>query len=255
MKLFRYRQDVVPFILLVGLTAVQVTTFTLVDNFLYIAIVAAALILPQVSAAAANHNHQHLPFFKSKPFNRATEILFFFNTGFGPFSWVLHHTLGHHKHYLDPEKDTSKWMNKDGSTMSRIEYVLKNGIMIYPQIVKVGKVHPKLLKKFYIWFFVCAVILGVFFSIDPAKAAILFLIPMIFHVFLLVDATQDHHRGLSLDNEFEATRTRTGKLYNLYTWNLGYHAAHHSKCGVHWSELPGLHEKIKNKVPDELIST
>jgi fatty acid desaturase len=39
----------------------------------------------------------------------------------------------------------------------------------------------------------------------------------------------------------------------MVTGNLGYHTAHHYKQGVHWSKLPALHEKIKDKIPDNLI--
>ena len=44
-------------------------------------------------------------------------------------------------------------------------------------------------------------------------------------------------------------------IYNLLTGNLGYHTAHHHKQGLHWSRLPELHEKIKDKIPENLYLT
>jgi fatty acid desaturase len=57
---------------------------------------------------------------------------------------------------------------------------------------------------------------------------------------------------LHTDNEFEASYNITGRLFNLLTGNLGYHTAHHHKQGLHWSQLPALHEQIKDKIPAQL---
>ena len=40
-------------------------------------------------------------------------------------------------------------------------------------------------------------------------------------------------------------------VFNLVTGNLGYHTAHHHKQGLHWSELPALHEQIKDNIPPQ----
>mgnify|MGYP000123740735 FL=1 len=44
------------------------------------------------------------------------------------------------------------------------------------------------------------------------------------------------------------------KRYNLPSWNLGYHTAHHMLPGIHWSQLPQLHDKIRPRIPDHLIT-
>ena len=183
----------------------------------------------------------------------ATGVSLFFNTGCGPWSWVLHHTIGHHMHYLEAEKDTCSWKRKDGTTMSAFEFTLINTLKVYPEIFRVGKDHPKIFKKFKIGLIICLTILAGLIALAPLKAMILFVIPMIVQLFLLVFATVNHHRGLDTQNEYAATRNDTTKINNWYAWNLGYHTAHHIKCGLHWSKLPEFHNQIKNSIPNELI--
>lgn len=253
MQILRYKQDRWPIALVSALVLVQLATFLFIDNLWVMLAIAVFLLIPQGSASAVNHNHQHLPIFKAHLPNRILEVALFFNTGIGPWGWVLHHTIGHHMHYLDAEKDTCSWKRRDGSIMGSVEYTVLNTLKIYPQIFKVGQGHPKIFKKFLIGLAVCLAISLVLLIIAPLKAAIVFGIPIVVQMFLLVYATVDHHRGLDTQDEFAATRNDESALNNWYAWNLGYHTAHHVKCGVHWSKLPALHAKIQHKIPSELI--
>lgn len=253
MQILRYKQDRWAIALVLALVSAQLATFFYVDNLYVVTAITLLLLIAQGSASAVNHNHQHLPIFKAHLPNRILEVGLFFNTGIGPWGWVLHHTIGHHMHYLNPEKDTCAWKRKDGSVMGSVEYTVLNTLKIYPEIFKVGKGHPKIFKKFLIGLAVCLGLLATFSALAPLKTLILFGTPIVVQLFLLVYATVDHHRGLDTQNEFAATRNDESRLNNWYAWNLGYHTAHHVKCGIHWSKLPALHEKIKHKIPAELI--
>lgn len=57
------------------------------------------------------------------------------------------------------------------------------------------------------------------------------------------------HADLDLSSEATASRNTTNRLYNLVSGNLGYHAVHHMKPHVHWSELPAMWEKMRAQVP------
>ena len=87
----------------------------------------------------------------------------------------------------------------------------------------------------------------------PVAGLLVFILPMLMGLFLTAWATHDHHAGLKTDDDYTASYNNLNPLYNLLTGNLGYHTAHHLKGGLHWSKLPRLHEKIKHKIPDELI--
>ena len=51
-----------------------------------------------------------------------------------------------------------------------------------------------------------------------------------------------------------ASRNVEHPLYNLTSWNLGFHTAHHMYPGIHWSRLPALHARIRPNIPSILIS-
>jgi fatty acid desaturase len=40
------------------------------------------------------------------------------------------------------------------------------------------------------------------------------------------------------------------KFFNLAMFNIGFHLEHHDHPRVHWSELPVLHERLKQEMID-----
>ena len=59
--------------------------------------------------------------------------------------------------------------------------------------------------------------------------------------------------GIESQDDFLASYNNMNPIFNFLCGNLGYHTAHHYKQGVHWSELPQLHEEIKDKIPKALF--
>ncbi len=201
---------------------------------------------------AWNHHHQHCKFFNYSWANRSLELIMGLQTGVVGECWVLHHTLGHHRNYLDQTKDESAWKADNGRTMGPLEYTLKVSILAYPKAIQVGKKHPRLLKKLIENIGLTAVVLGIMFWINWVGTLILFAGPMVFLEVMTVYVTYDHHAGLDEQDPYLATYNITDRWYNLVSCNLGYHTAHHLRCGKHWSELPQFHEEIKHKIPPHL---
>jgi fatty acid desaturase len=119
----------------------------------------------------------------------------------------------------------------------------------------VGKEHLKEQRTFIIYTIISFAFVAGLVAYKPAAGMLLFVLPMIVGLFMTAWATYDHHAGLNTENEFEASFNNVNRWYNLFTGNLGYHTAHHYKQGLHWSKLPQLHEKIKDKIPEKLIQT
>ncbi|MEM9541603.1 MAG: fatty acid desaturase [Cyanobacteria bacterium P01_E01_bin.42] len=199
-----------------------------------------------------NHNHQHRSFFTVAWANRLLELIMGLHTGIIGEGWVLHHTYGHHLNYLDQSKDESAWKTESGRLMSPWEYTFKVTIAAYPKAFAVGKNRPRSRNKLIQNIVLTALVLGVLAWIDWLKTLVMFVIPMTLLLFLTVYETYYHHAGLDEQNPYEATYNITDRWYNLITCNLGYHTAHHLQCGRHWSELPQLHEEIKDKIPARL---
>lgn len=251
--LVRYRADRAAVALVLAVFFIQVTLFFLSEGWTtWLAML--ALLPAQVSCGAICHNHHHVNTFRKRPLNRVFECVLYLQTGTSPFSWTLHHNIGHHKLYLDPTRDPSPWQQADGSLMPRWRYVLINTLMIYPEIHRIGQQHPMLYRRFLKMLVIANLPLVAAFAFDPRNALIIFLIPMVAMLFMLLDNTYGQHAGTGFEDHFHASRNVELKRYNLPSWNLGYHTAHHMLPGLHWSKLPALHTQIRHRIPDELIA-
>lgn len=251
--MLRNIRDWKPVAFILTIATIQMALFFLVDNLFIVAVVVAALIPFQVSASALNHNHHHCPTFRWGWMNRVYECVLFLQTGASPFTWTLHHNIGHHERFMDQTRDTSPWKKPNGEAMSRTWYCLRNTAMMYPQAWIVGLDHPKLFFRFLTFLGVSSLLLGAFILGSPLKACLVFVVPMTLMLFILVDATYGHHTGLDTKDPYAATHNILDPAYNFCAWNLGYHTAHHLRPGLHWTNLPDAHRKISKKIPGELV--
>ncbi|HBC57134.1 MAG TPA: fatty acid desaturase [Gammaproteobacteria bacterium] len=251
-KLFHHPVDKWQVIATLVTASLQFTAFLMIDSF-WLACLASLALSPLFAMSIAfGHNQHHRNTMSWMPLNRFYEVLLYFQNGTSPYAWTLHHNVGHHAHYLDHLRDPSAWKTEDGRVMGRWEYCVKNSLMLYPSIVKIGLHFPQLLRKFLIMFALSNAILAILFYFDPVNALVLYVIPMISMVFFLLDATYPHHAQLDTVDPVVASRNNLNPFFNFITCNLGYHAAHHIDPELHWTELPEAHAKIANRIPPEL---
>lgn len=254
MSVFRHRADLPAALLVFGVFAIQLWAFFTLRDPWTLAAVVALLMLVQVSCGAVCHNHHHVNLFTRPGLNRLLEVVMYLQTGTSPYSWTIHHNIGHHHDYLDQSRDPSRWQEPDGRTMGRLKYDFYNAALIYPEIWKIGRAHPVLFARFRRWLWISNAVLLGFVAWDPVNALIVFVAPMALMLVVLLDNTYQQHSGLSTDSHYLASRNVEHPLYNLTSWNLGYHTAHHLYPGIHWSELPALHARIRARIPDVLVS-
>ena len=134
--------------------------------------------------------------------------------------------------------------------MSAGWYTFITTITCYWRAFKVGAREQKHMLRIFLTMFILTFgILTVLICLKPLAGILVFLIPMLISLFVTSYVTYDHHTGLDTQNPFEACRNITSVWYNRLTGNLGYHTAHHLRCGVHWSLLPKIHESIKDQIP------
>jgi beta-carotene hydroxylase len=77
---------------------------------------------------------------------------------------------------------------------------------------------------------------------------IVFVGPMVLAIFNVARLGFDQHAGLDMSDHLSASRNIESRLYNLVTFNSGYHA----RPGLHWSRLPEFHRQIRDGIPAEL---
>jgi len=250
---FRYPADRLPVTIILAITCLDFCLYFMVEQVWILAAYWILLIIPKGKIGAWNHHHQHTPTFKKKVLNRGLELCYALHTGVTTNLWLLHHVLGHHLNFLDQTKDESRWQRKSGELMGELEYTLNVAGTAHIRGYNVGKRYPKFQKKFVYYTLLSLMFVILLTWFKPAQGLFLFILPMLCGVLLTSWATYEHHSGLNTENEFEASRNNLNRFYNITTGNLGYHTAHHHKQGVHWSRLPELHEKIKDKIPEHLI--
>jgi fatty acid desaturase len=252
MRLLRHRADRRPVAYTLGVLAVQLAIFFGIERP-WLAAIAVTLLLPvQAVAIACNHYQHHQPVFTRKPLNRLYELILFFQTGTPPYLITLHHNLGHHRHYLETEGDTLAWRRGDGSALGLAACLARNAAGHLTQTIEIGRRFPKVYRKLKRWTAVGCVPLAALLWLNPAKAAIVFVAPMALMIVNVARLGFDQHAGLDPGDHLTASRNIESRLYNLVTFNSGYHTAHHLKPGLHWSELPAYHREIRQGIPPEL---
>ena len=252
-KMFKNKKDIIPVSIILMISLIDFTIFFYAESILLLLAYFFIMIVPKGIICSWNHHHQHTSVFKNKITNRVLEFFYALHTGATSNVWVLHHNLGHHRHYLDQELDQSRWKCKDNKTMGYWKYSLEVTLTSYYRAWLVGNKHKKQQKEFLIYGLITLSILIAITIYSPISALLLFILPMIISLFLTSQATFKHHSGLDTKNKYEASYTDISKFWNLMTGNLGYHTAHHVKPNAHWSDLPLVHEGMLDKIPNENI--
>jgi len=252
MRIFRYRADRLPVLLVATLFTLDLLVYFRVHSVPLVVGWMLAGLLPKVSICAWNHHHQHVPTFRAGVLNRLLEVVYALHTGITTNGWVLHHVLGHHLHYLDQKQDESAWRTANGRPMRAIEYTVTNALAAYPRAIRVGRRHPRYQRTFARAGTLMLVILAALLWYDWVNATLVFVIPMVAGLVGTVWHTYYHHAGLDASDHHSASYNITDPTYNLLTGNLGYHTAHHIRPGLHWSRLPQFHARIAHRIPTHL---
>lgn len=253
-RVLREPIDAIPVAAIAAISALQLAIFIRLDDPRAV-LLAVVLLFPwQLNLAGMCHNHHHHPTFRHAPPNRVFEVLMFFQLGMLPYGYTLHHNIGHHRHYLDQTVDTNRWRRPDGRTMGSWEFAWRLCVAMYPNVWRIGRAHPLVFRKFLGMACACAAIFAVLCAIDPVNAFLVFALPLPPALLLQAQATHHQHAGLATTDPLHASRSVTDRRYNFRTLNLGYHAAHHLRPGLHWSKLPAFHARIADRLPPELVS-
>ena len=93
---------------------------------------------------------------------------------------------------------------------------------------------------------------GLALSIDWQRTLMLIIVPQLIGIHFLMASNYLQHAQCDVGSQFNHSRNFTGRLFNLLFLNVGYHTAHHLRERVHWTELPALHEEIKDQIRPEL---
>ncbi len=209
-----------------------------------------------VSVAIIAHNHNHVPIWKSRLLNIATDYWLTLFYGFPAFGWIPTHNKNHHA-----------LNNKAGDYTLTYRLSEKNNLftlLSYPSVSSYFQQKPigDYLKT--LWrsnrpkFYLAAsqyLVLGLYYAIalfwNWKKALLFIVVPHQVSLFSILIFNFVQHVHADEESEYNHSRNFTG-LINLMLFNNGFHTVHHQSPGIHWSLTPGAQRKILNRIDPTL---
>lgn len=259
--LLKYSVDAVPITLVVATLALAVLPFFVHLPLWLLAAVWVAVLYLRTFAPFIQHNHAHLPVFNSRALNVLYDVVLAQNTGYATALWELQHNRGHHRHFLEPEKDVAT-VNYPGTNtpMPRWYYAVRGNLTIHRDAVRIGlderRANRKsLLPKLSFELFVQTAITAVGLWISPWLTLAFFVVPNALSALLVWWQSYPHHHELPTESIYTASITDDTGFYNWMTFNIGHHTAHHEKPTLHWSLLPPRTERIRHLIDARCIRT
>ena len=253
--LFKYNKDVQPVAAVFIALALSLVPFFVHMNAWLLGPYFVLVIFVRSFTPFAQHNHGHLPVFHSAILNHAYNALLTQCTGYTTASWELHHNRGHHRNFLTPEKDVARLIDlKTGQVVSRWRYALMGNITIVPDSIKIGIQEGRegkktLLPKLFSELAVQLVVTLALLAWNPMMAVIFFIVPNMFAGWFIWWESYTHHLHVPTTSIYDASVTIESPFYNLQTFNLGHHSAHHEKPTLHWTLLPARTKAIHARIP------
>ena len=192
------------------------------------------------------HNTIHCPIFRKKSWNKAFQVVLSFTYGHSVSAYVPGHNFSHHRH-TQTKKDNIR------TSKMRFRWNLLNQLLFFFRMsndialnefrfaAKIRKDKPKWFNQ-YLLELILVIGTKIGLTIFNWQLALFLIwIPHLYAVWGIVSTNFWQHDGCDPDHEYNHSRTFTSKLLNWFTFNNGYHAAHHEKPGLHWSLLPAFH--------------
>ena len=248
MSPFIYKADIIPVSFFVSIFFMDVGVYFFEFQGLFLLIYFIITFAIKSFICAWNHHHQHCQTFSSPLLNRLLEIVYGFQSGIVGYGWVLHHNLWHHSNYQDQTKDESAWKSPTWKTYNVFMYTWVVTITSYLRAWVVWNKYKHIQKYFLTMCIIQLFLLIWLIAYKPFYWILLFLIPMVSGLVITVFTTYFHHAGIESDDHYRSSYNIINPWYNLFTWNLGYHTAHHLRWSLHWSQLPKLHKEIEAKI-------
>jgi fatty acid desaturase len=199
------------------------------------------------------HNHSHRPIFRSQFINRWFGRFWTFSGGWPSFFWEYCHVTIHHANLLTAQDWTLPKQAADGSFENFQSYLFRHWPWrLAKHLWKDFTSRSTLRRKSFRELAIFLALWSIPFWIDPVMALWLWVLPhWIGNAMVMGSGMYVQHVGCvpkSVDRPVSHSTVFISEFFNLTMFNIGFHLEHHDHPRVHWSELPELHDRMKQKM-------
>jgi fatty acid desaturase len=201
------------------------------------------------------HNHSHRPIFTSQFANRWFGRFWTFSGGWPSFFWEYCHVTIHHAKLLNADDWTLPKHDADGTFEDFRRYLLVHwpfrlSAHLWRDMTSRRNLRRRSLRELAIFL----ALWSIPFFIDPVMALWLWVVPhWIANALVMGSGMYVQHAGCvpkTLARPASHSTVFVSKFFNLTMFNIGFHLEHHDHPRVHWSQLPTLHQTLKQEMID-----
>jgi fatty acid desaturase len=255
----RYNIDIISVFLVFLSVLISLLPLYLNLNLSLLVIIFLFSLFIKPTTSLVQHNHVHYSIFNNKILNQIFDLLLSISTGHISSEWVLHHNIGHHGNEINSLEDTSSVKNpKTRKYMTKLEYIISGSLKIFPDCCKMAWTFYKQNKKHYLQtlIFEQTILISIyayFLSVNFKMALIFLILSNMISRSLVWLGAYWHHLNVPANSAYDSTNMYTKSFFNLISFNIGYHIAHHEKPTLHWSKLKARTTQIIDRIPESQI--
>jgi fatty acid desaturase len=214
-------------------------------------------LLLSIGIGVIHHNHAHLPMWRGRWLNRATDLWITLLQGHPTWVFAPAHMGNHHRHRHGPQDvaRTYRFGGDRNDLLGWLMHPLHAVLAVYPLILRALKQLHRRQSAAYRWYALqYALWLGswsLLLVLDPWNALLLVIVPQLFGLHWLLGANYLQHAHADGHSPLDFARNFGGGV-NLLFFNIGRHTAHHLQPRLHWSLLPALQQDIAPRLDPRL---
>jgi beta-carotene hydroxylase len=249
-RLIRYPIDIISVVIVLSVLSLQLLALS--RNWPWYMVVPILLLVRDVNLI--EHNHMHLPIFRSKALNALLGWLCHLSNGVPLDSYKLHHVANHHRYNNRFDATGRDWSSLFGfrgthfpdRPIGKAYYMASFPVLAHGECLLWFLRSPtsRPAKGFVVSMTIVIPTIGFLVWLNPVGFVTFFVLPWIVMLFGMANNNYDHHQGCKMTNPYDSANNFLTFYYTKLSFNVGYHVAHHLKPNLHWSLLPRYHNAI-----------
>lgn len=248
--IFRYRADGLTLLTVLGCAGLMAASWFAISHLSWpwVVVLVAINCFYQFIIATIIHNTVHVPLFHSTFLNRLFQFLLSAVHGHPVSGFVPGHNLSHHKHLqtpMDSARTTRARFRWNILNQTFFFFLLMFEIMAAEQrfVKKMRKAQPRWAKQYLMETIVVFGLKIALLIVNWKLAVLILIIPNFYATWGIFGTNYWQHDGCDHTHPYNHSRSFTGRLFNILTFNNGFHAIHHMRPEVHWSLYPEYHAR------------